>query len=122
MGTNHATGDNYKYIIVPGHGELKVNGSLAEFLGLEDVGLSSFLCFTLSTIVIVILVFILSVVLALFLMRCYNLYRSNYQVPSFFYSSPPSYETVEKTDRTELPSYQQAVQLQESHQKLCRLA
>ena len=42
--------------------------------------LSSFLCFTLSTIVIVILVFILSVVLALFLMRCYNLYRSNYQV------------------------------------------
>ena len=42
-------------------------------------------------------------------------------MPSFLYSSPPSYDTVVKIDRTELPTYQQAVgadQPQETGQKV----
>ena len=34
------------------------------------------------------------------------------QMPSFLYSSPPSYDTVAKKDRTELPTYQQACRLE----------
>jgi len=67
---------------------------------------SGILCFIISTLI----VFILSLILALTSIRCYDVYRSRSQMPSFLYSSPPSYDTVAKIDRTELPTYQQACQ------------
>ena len=84
----------------------------------------SILCFLISTMI----VFLLSLSLALAALRCYDYCKSRtvrtqvnirsqglqalhslcLQVPMFLYSSPPSYDTVAKIDRTELPSYQQA--------------
>ena len=85
------------------------------------------LCFLVSTL----FVFLLSLMLGLTSLRCWDLYiaragprsppigcrgsrdRTNlsligHRLPAFLCSQPPSYDTVTKTDRTELPSYQQA--------------
>jgi len=68
---------------------------------------SSILCFIISTLI----VFIFSLVVALAALRCYDFYRTRSQVPlRSLCSSPPSYDTVAKIDKTELPTYQQACQ------------
>eukprot|EP00090_Calanus_glacialis_P002187 TRINITY_DN11645_c0_g1_i1.p1 TRINITY_DN11645_c0_g1~~TRINITY_DN11645_c0_g1_i1.p1 ORF type:complete len:126 (+),score=24.28 TRINITY_DN11645_c0_g1_i1:308-685(+) len=68
---------------------------------------SSILCFIISTLI----VFIFSLVVALAALRCYDFYRTRSQVPRLsLCSSPPSYDTVAKIDKTELPTYQQACQ------------
>eukprot|EP00092_Neocalanus_flemingeri_P005951 GFUD01006409.1.p1 GENE.GFUD01006409.1~~GFUD01006409.1.p1 ORF type:complete len:126 (-),score=17.14 GFUD01006409.1:84-461(-) len=66
---------------------------------------SSILCFIMSTLC----VFIFSLVVSLAALRCYDFYRTRSQVPRLsLYSSPPSYDTMAKIDKTELPTYQQA--------------
>eukprot|EP00092_Neocalanus_flemingeri_P027740 GFUD01030112.1.p1 GENE.GFUD01030112.1~~GFUD01030112.1.p1 ORF type:complete len:126 (-),score=22.83 GFUD01030112.1:121-498(-) len=66
---------------------------------------SSILCFIISTLI----VFIFSLVVAIAALRCYDFYRTRSQVPRLsLCSSPPSYDTMAKIDKTELPTYQQA--------------
>eukprot|EP00092_Neocalanus_flemingeri_P059449 GFUD01071066.1.p1 GENE.GFUD01071066.1~~GFUD01071066.1.p1 ORF type:complete len:126 (-),score=14.67 GFUD01071066.1:84-461(-) len=66
---------------------------------------SSILCFIMSTLC----VFIFSLVVSLAALRCYDFYRTRSQVLRLsLCSSPPSYDTMAKIDKTELPTYQQA--------------
>ena len=97
------------------------SGSLAD--STLDIEFTSIFCFIISTL----LVFLLSLALALVTLKCYDYFKARNtqvfwrntrkliihviyfdKVSRFLCSSPPSYDTIAKIDRTELPTYKQA--------------
>ena len=92
-----------------------------------DIEFTSIFCFIISTL----LVFLFSLALALVTLKCYDYFKARntqvflstiyvkiynllhmcfifVKVSRFLCSSPPSYDTIAKIDRTELPTYKQA--------------
>ena len=88
-----------------------------------DIEFTSIFCFIISTL----LVFLFSLALALVTLKCYDYFKARntqvfgqttltliirviyfFKVSRFLCSSPPSYNTIAKIDRTELPTYKQA--------------